>query len=274
MKKHIKKHYKRVKKQTSFLYAVANYSDLSYEGYHIGPDDLDLLHSARKLHADSYIARGVISKDQLDEAGLMNESLDPYVNRSDYFCVVDKHGQVIVSARFIRTVNEDLNTLQPRLETMQPKLSDEVLDSLDIKNTVEFASLVKQKDAPTIATLYIYRSMLAYSLRNNYKHWFFGLNSNINQNIGKTYGDALIRLGDSIKLGNFAADFVPYYASPHEVFDKFIQQTLAIKRTKPVRYRLNRRLVQFFLDGIPVDLLAAEDLELIKQLKLTKYSRI
>ena len=68
-------------------------------------DDDHHLKLAKRLHADTYLRRGFVAKEHIDEQGHISKKADPHQDHSVYFVVIKNHIQdpsVVLTARQIR----------------------------------------------------------------------------------------------------------------------------------------------------------------------------
>lgn len=145
-----------------------------------------------------YSQRGEIEPELLNEQGVLGPDKDSYAEHSVYFVVRPKGGGLIIAAsRLIMPLAE------PGVHSLQVDardLNQSVREYLESHGAAiaEPSSFAKMKGAPSVATLYLIREMLHYSLNNGITHWLIALNPHIESTYRRRFGPALTKLGDRV----------------------------------------------------------------------------
>lgn len=203
------------------------------------------IYVARKLHADTYMRLGMIDDSHLDSSGLIKKDIDKFIDRSTYFIVKDRRtNKIVVSARLIKAENNNYSTLQVNVDSLDRKTKNE-FENLS-GEIYEFASLVKAKGTPTIATILLYKEVLDYSKSNVNHVWIFGLNEKINPAFASRFGHSLHRLSGTAKLGSFSATFIPYVVKPNmltNTINRLYANTPSYKLPTKIKFYLLKRVI-------------------------------
>src|SRR5688572_24348826 len=157
-----------------------------------GADDI---HKVRKFCFKVYTKRGEIERKLLNKEGVLGPDKDPYAKHSIYFVVRRRNSKKIIAASrlILSRPKQGIHSLQVDVKD----LSDGIRDFLESHgdSVAEPSSFAKTKDAPSIATTYLIREMLHYSLDRGIRKWLIALNPHIESTYRRRFGTALHKLG-------------------------------------------------------------------------------
>jgi len=154
--------------------------------------------NVRKFCFKVYVRRGEIEPKFLNEQGVLGPDKDPYAKHSVYFVVRPKNSrQIIAASRLILSKPRvGVHSLQIDVKDLSKGIR-EFLESHD-DSVAEPSSFAKLKGAPSIATTYLIREMLHYSLGHGIRKWLIALNPHIESTYRRRFGTALHRLGEKV----------------------------------------------------------------------------
>ena len=183
--------------------------------YHAEVLDATGIQQARKMLADVYVRKGVVTPESLAEDGTLADEADPYWRRSIYYGVRSEHdpSRLLITSRLVQPSDEGVDSLQIHIDELDQDLQAELRNS-DPAGIAEFAAYVKEVGLGQIesrlVSLYLIRKMVYDSQARGIKTWVFGMRPELRKKYERIFGPALERRGDTVHLGSFKADFVPY----------------------------------------------------------------
>lgn len=207
--------------------------------------------AARSLHASVYLKRGYINFIDLDGNGRMHSKADPYQDHSHYFTVNDHSDSskpIVATARQIHVKAGQKHDSFPTIKEMElyPDMRQAIL-ALDPSKCVEISGLAKSQGVSSSAVLMLYRSMWHYSLRRKHHLWLMACDVKAFERLKYLFGDALVRIGDnSVYMGS---EVVPAMLEVHRSVDSLMAES---KTINPLRRRMKREIVKFFMSGLAV----------------------
>jgi hypothetical protein len=128
-------------------------------------------------------------------------------------------------------------------------------------NIVEISGLAKQRNASSMAPLYLYRQMWHHSLYKKHDLWIMACDVRLFQRLSILLGDAIIQIGSQTKYKG--GDVIPSLVMPKEALHALVTSAIQAKLMK--RY-LRLLVVEFFLDGLSADMISKSDYK-----ELTKH---
>lgn len=203
---------------------------------------------ARQLLANRYLELGTISEDYLDENRTLKTEHDPYVSRATYFGVRHRYtSKLNVTGRFIHPNEHGASSLQLHLEDLESNWRKWLEAEVRPNEVVEFASLVKAGSrVPSIATMFLFRKMLQHSFEKDIKYWVFGLNQNLQRTFEARFGDSLQRMGETVRLGNLRATYIPYVLDIEKSRENFSKPKSSMKWLRRIGLK---SIEKFMLDS-------------------------
>lgn len=223
--------------------ALKHSDNLPYRAEILSGDDIQ---QARRMLASAYVEKGIVSADELTPDHTLNAELDPYWEHSIYYGVRDERdpSQLLIASRFVLVPEGQQadGSLQMHFEDIDPAVADE-LRVQDPSTIAEFAAYVKRPGldpiTSRIVSMYLIREMVSDSRDHGIKTWVFGLRPELRNKYEKTFGPALDRCGDSVRLGAFKkASFVPYRIDVEASWQRLMQSS---------RWRLGSRAIAAFV---------------------------
>ena len=210
------------------------------------------IHEARSLHANVYLKRGYILESDLDTKRHINVLKDPYYKHSSYF-VVSEYGnenRVVATARQIRATEEQGHNSFPIIKEIElyPEMKATIL-ALDPKKCVEISGLAKKSGESSSAVMALYRSMWHHSLRNRHHLWLIACDVKVFERLKYLFGDAFVRIGDNAFY--MGSEIVPAMLEVNKSVDTLMEDS---KTINPMKRRMKRELMKFFMSGLPVKL--------------------
>lgn len=213
----------------NYVKLAADLLRLHHESYH--PESLpytavqlhgDAIDQARRLQADVYVARGIVTPNQIDKQGMINEKVDPYVHNSLYYGSFDKKGRLAVAARLI-TAKNDISDLQIDLSLVDPYWARK-LQGQRPREVAEFSAFVKAPNVPSTAVVDLLVTMYWDSLMGKgIKYWLFELHPGPAKHFDFLFGPALREMGNPVKVGKFQSMYYPKIMDLLEVPDRLHQ---------------------------------------------------
>lgn len=158
----------------------------------------------RRLVADRYIERGYVDEGMIDENGFLDTSIDPYVDRSEYFWKTDDEGHVIATLRVIHPHHFSPEGSLPieqsfELYDIQSLQLKDVLQS-DPTRVGEISALAKDAKVDTFAALDMYREIWQYAKRTDMKLCAISADAGLYKMLKSAFGDAIVQAGDSTEM--------------------------------------------------------------------------
>jgi hypothetical protein len=149
--------------------------------------------SARRLHAEVYVASGFISGSDVAADGTIKASMDPWPDVSTYFGVV--HDGVVMAT--VRQIAADDPTRLPALGL--PGLTAEEVDAilaLPPGSVVEISGLARRHGATGSSVVAVYVRMWQESLRLRHRAWVMAVDLRVFEQLRRLIcGNAVRRIG-------------------------------------------------------------------------------
>lgn len=222
--------------------------------------------TARKLHADVYLDRGFIEKNDVI-GGFIGHHLDPYHFHSQYFVLEDTNtSEIIATARQIMA-KPDLGH-ESFAMVRHSKLYDRVKRQIDAHaplECTEISGLAKKRGASKLAPLLLYRAMWHHSLLNNHKIWLLAVDVRLYHRLKLLFGPALQKAGHvKFYLGSDVVPAVLKLSSSVRSLER------SLKSPKIIQRIVRRKVVGFMLNGIPEDALSASERKALHRIRHEK----
>jgi hypothetical protein len=235
-------------------------------GHHIDGQE-ENIHKSKKLHASTYLARGFVDQDEIEDEVIKYDS-DPHPKNSHYFMVTSrKNGNIVATARQIRHGLSGEGYGLPVLDTcVIYSRYTQLLQSYDKSKIVEISALVKQKNVSKLAPLYLYRQMWRHSLSQDHEVWLMACDVRLYNRLKILAGPALHKIGQetAYKGGNV----IPCMIEPESALSRLIDSTIATKN--PFKKYIRAQLIKFFVEDISANRLDSKDVNKLKVLGLLK----
>lgn len=152
-------------------------------------EDSHEIEAAKKLHAETYLRYGYITKDEVRE-GIMHPTSDPYQFHAHYFGVIEREsGGVVAVARQI--YNKDNATLPVFKHILLYKTYAHIHPS----QTVEISAFVKKKGVDSRALLLLFHAMLQHSRLERHSYWLIACDAYIYSRLKTLFGPVLKKIG-------------------------------------------------------------------------------
>lgn len=185
---------------------------------------------ARRLHAEVYLQEGYVSTEDVTAEGVLAETVDPYVERSEYFWA--EAGGREVTARQITAGSEGLLSF-PTLEkfSCDPDVLKQVagvenLTDIGKGEVVEISGLAASDGVPSDngnlgPVIDVYVKMLRHSVEEGHKLWVMGTDRRLTRKLTGLLGNDLIhRLGERREFMGSPTD--PMVLNPQTVVKEFL----------------------------------------------------
>lgn len=227
-------------------YRMINNGDDRYECRLV--DETSLLQGAQQLHAAVYLAKGYVRPEEINENGILHVEGDPYQEHAYYFTVKNKQtNQLAASARLIYApANSTLADFQTLTHL---KLFDEarsILAKYKADDCLEVSALVRVQNENSLAVLMLYREMWQFTLKQGHRLWLMSCNANLYTRLRFLFGNALQPIGPKQSFRNHM--FIPVMIEIESSLNNLLRNSYS---RNPIDRALKRRLVRFFLNGVP-----------------------
>ena len=259
---------KRMNKYTKILASMKTEADSGYT-CHVVHDE-DRRSAAKHLHTRVYLDRGYLQSHQVDENGHATIEADPHQTHSQYFIATrlgeDGVEEVVATARQIIATDVKLHeSFQTVTDQALYKRAEEAIRSINPQDCVEVSGLAKERSVPTLVTFMLYRKMWQYSIKSNHKLWIMSCDENLFGRLSFLFGDAFTQIGEkSYYKGH---NVVPAALEIERSLDIVINSTQSLN---PLKRKLKKQLIDFFLEGLPVEYLRPRQYQRLEALRLVK----
>jgi len=169
----------------------------------------------RQKLAESYLASGYLTEDQLEQGALP----DHYQDQSVVFDVQHRDTlpdePFLAGARLLLSVpGRGLDSLQIHLLGRPNIVPEELAVLLEQHlerpgSIAEFATHLMDESASPMALIALYRSMALYSHEQGISTWVMGLKPEVVAEYEKYTGPAMRRIGEVAELGQLKGPFIP-----------------------------------------------------------------
>lgn len=261
----LKKTKRRIKKYNDAKSIFQTLRSPDKSSYHsvVVLEDKKLLFEAQKLHAQVYLSRNFIIREDLGEDNRMHINADPHQKHAVYFSVIDKNTQKVVgTSRQIEHHNEKSFNSFPLLK--KSKINPEwreYIKSHNPETIIEISGLSKLKNVSSIVPLYLYRQMWHHSIAQDHKLWLMACDVRLFQRLKIILGDAIIQIGKETKYPG--GNVIPAIVKPQSALNALIYSTYKSKKLK----RYTRLLVlEFFIDGLSVEYFTSEEISELEKM--------
>lgn len=217
--------------------------------------DPDTLSAAKELHGRTYLRVGIQPARALTSDGHIGLAADPYQTHAQYFSVQDFQDggpRTVAAARVIfaeRGSGLDSFPFFREGRPLYPRYR-RVLEALDPDTCGEISALVREPGTNGKAALMLYRAVWHYALSQNYEYLLVLCKAGLYRRCKMIFGKSWIRVGPSYdRLPNIRE--IPVMIDIRGSLD----EALKLSRVHPVRRRVKRKALRFFLRGLPEDVI-------------------
>jgi hypothetical protein len=217
-----------------------------------GPDSLS---AAKELHARTYVRVGIQPAEALTGDGHLGPAADPYQAHAQYFSVQDLRdggSRTVAAARVILAdpgsgldsfpLFREKRPLYPRYQRL--------LEAVDPASCGEISALVREPGTNGKAALMLYRAMWHYALSQRYECLLVLCKAPLYRRCKIIFGASWIRVGPGYdRLANIRE--IPVMIDVRGSLD----EALKLSRVNPVKRYIKLRALQFFLRGLPEDVI-------------------
>lgn len=202
---------------------------------------------AQRLHAEVYVARRFITPDVVGTDGRIARHHDPYQDHSRYFVVRSLAGDIVATARQVEARPHTGYNSFPMMKavTLFPE-AQAAIKSLDPRSCVEISALAKRRGISSTATLVLYRAMWQYSITASHSAWLIACDAAVYERLEFLFGPALGRVGEPTRyMGSLVVPAIL------DISSSLANMRRATGSRNPLKNRLRRRLINFFVTGLP-----------------------
>jgi hypothetical protein len=215
----------------------------------------DALSAAKELHARTYLKVGIQPAEALTSDGHIGLAADPYQTHAQYFTVQDvRNGgsRTVAAARVIfADPGSGLDSFPFFREgrPLYPRYR-RLLGALDPAACGEISALVREPGTNGKAALMLYRAVWHYALSQRYECLLVLCKARLYRRCKIIFGPSWIRVGPSYdRLTNIRE--IPVMIDVRGSLDA----ALTLSRVNPLNRRIKLRALQFFVRGLPEDVL-------------------
>ena len=210
----------------------------------------DELNAAKELHARIYRSHDFVSDADLTGDGLhIGPEKDPYQEHSQYFSVQGLRDGAPCTVAAVRIINAGPGL---GLESFPAYVTQELypeyrrlLKGTDPAACGEISALVREPGVSGKAALMLYRAVWHYSLDRRYALLLVACDVRLYPRCKMIFGASWIRIGPDGHIWNHPV--VPVMIDIPGSLDA----ALTLSRVNPVKRRVKRKALEFFLRGLP-----------------------
>jgi hypothetical protein len=218
--------------------------------------DPDALGAAKELHARTYRRLGLAPAEALTSDGRhIGLAFDPYQTHAQYFSVQDSRDGRPRTVAAVRVIFADPGSgfdsfpLFREGRTLYPRYRN-LLEALDPAACGEISGLVREPEASGKAALMLYRAVWHYALSQRYECLLVLCKAPLYRRCKIIFGQSWIRVGPSYhRMMNVRE--IPVMIDVRRSLD----EALTLSRVNPVKRRIKLKALQFFLRGLPEDVI-------------------
>lgn len=158
----------------------------------------ELLHHAKRLHADTYVRHGYFDPTDINDSGHIHHDKDPYQHHAQYFAVVDNEGDVVAVARQIH--HQTGSTSLPVFDHLK---LDKEYRHLHPSQIVELSAFAKRPGADSRALILLFREMLKHSKDRQHRYWLMAVDTTVYARLKTLFGPVIRKIGpETFYLGS------------------------------------------------------------------------
>jgi hypothetical protein len=215
----------------------------------------DALSAAKELHARTYLRVGIQPPRAITPEGHIGLAFDPYQTHAQYFSVRDVGGVEARTVAAVRVILADPDSgldsfpLFHEKRPLYPRYRG-LLEAADPAACGEISALVREPGTNGKASLMLYRAVWHYALSQRYAYLFVLCKARLYRRCKVIFGNSWIRVGPSYdRLANIRE--IPVIIDISGSLD----EALTLSRVNPLKRRIKLKALQFFLRGLPEDVI-------------------
>lgn len=223
----------------------------------------------RRLVARRYLEVGFVAENELVD-GFVSPTLDPYVDRSEYFWKKDKNGKVIATFRMIHA-----NYLAGELDLpidkefalfdVQRQILHEAF-AANPESAVEISALAKEKGVGHEATLDMYKGVWQHAKRLGLSVCAISADEKLHETLKAYFGDAIEEAGEPTEM--MGSRTVPSLLYP----DRCAEAVAAIYRDwldkDEEMAHGHRAIIGYIIDGLENKYLSQVEIDAFASMRL------
>jgi hypothetical protein len=218
----------------------------------------DALSAAKELHARTYRRVGIQPAEALTSDGHIAVAFDPYQTHAQYFSVQDRGDggeggpRTVAAARVIfAEAGSGLDSFPFFREErrLYPRYG-RLLEALDPAACGEISALVREPGTNGKAALMLYRAVWHYALSQRYQYLLVLCKAGLYRRCKIIFGRSWIRVGPSYDRVTGIRE-IPVIIDVGGSLD----EALTLSRANPLKRRMKLKALQFFLRGLPEDVI-------------------
>ncbi len=221
------------------------------------------LAAAKRLHASVYLRRGFVQPSDV-HGGQITLRADPHQAHASYFVAMDTHTHtVIATVRQIHARRKHGHYSFPMFaSTNLYKRTRRLISTHAPYDCVEISGLAKHQAADSIVPLLLYRAMWHQSIRERHQLWLMACDTRLFDRLQALFGPAIKRAGrvTAYPGGNVVPAILDVQSSVQA-----LRQSLSGRRS--LKRAVRRRVVAFFIRGLPVEYLMPKEQKAYEELK-------
>ncbi len=228
----------------------------------------DALSAAKELHARTYRRVGIQPAEAITADGCIGLAFDPYQTHAQYFSVQDvRNGEgeprTVAAVRVILADPDSGLDSFPMFHEKRPLYPRyrALLEALDPATCGEISALVREPGTNGKASLMLYRAVWHYALSERHAYLLVLCKARLYRRCKVIFGNSWIRVGPGYdRIANIRE--IPVVIDISGSLD----EALTLSRVNPVKRRIKLKALQFFLRGLPEDVISPAH-----QAKLDRY---
>lgn len=192
----IKKIKRRLKDSYLYWRLLSNTSIAKYyTTAKLGPEDVDDMRAAKRLHAAVYLSRGFIDHSEVRE-GMIHDVSDPHQHHSQYF-VVKRGEEVVGVARQItyKGMGSHHESFPVLDKAILHERSRRRILATHPQEITEISALVKKSGESALVPLLLYRELWKHSLHTKHRIWIMACDVRLYQRLKVLFGPTLTKIG-------------------------------------------------------------------------------
>lgn len=217
-----------------------------------GPDQLS---AAKELHARTYLRVGLQPPEAITSDGHIGLAADPYQEHAQYFIVQDfrdSEPRTVAAVRVIFADSDSGLESFPFFRERRPLYPRyrRLLEAQDPAACGEISALVREPGASGKAALMLYREVWHHALSQRYEYLLVLCKARLYRRCKIIFGKSWIRVGPSYHRFTDVRE-IPVMIDIRGSLD----EALTLSRLNPLRRRIKLKALQFFLRGLPEEVI-------------------
>jgi hypothetical protein len=215
----------------------------------------DVLSAAKELHARTYLRVGIQPPEAITTEGHLGLAFDPYQTHARYFSVQDVRNGGRRTVAAVRVIVADPDSgldsfpMFREKRPLYPRYRG-LLEAVDPAACGEISALVRAPGTNGKASLMLYRAVWHYALSQRYAYLLVLCKARLYRRCKVIFGNSWIRVGPSYdRIANIRE--IPVIIDISGSLD----EALNLSRVNPLQRRIKLKALQFFLRGLPEDVI-------------------